>query len=139
METKAVFYILKSIDLKARNICACRLIDKAYQAGKRVYVYVETPEEAEQLNTQLWTFSDISFVPHEVSVQGINAPIAIGWEEPSPGFEVLMNLTSRIPFFFATFNHIIEIVPDINEIKIKSREKYKNYQGQNIKLETHEV
>lgn len=139
MEPKAVFYILKSEELKARNLYACRLIDKAYQNAKSVYVYVASPEEAESFNTQLWTFHDISFVPHEIYKPEIKAPVVIGWEEPQANFDVLLNLTLNVPTFFTAFNHIIEVIPNISEIKAKGREKYKYYQGQKIKLETHEV
>lgn len=139
MEQKAVFYILKSEAPKARDLYACRLVDKAYQNKLRVYVYVGSQEEAESFNTQLWTFSDISFVPHEIYKPEINAPIVIGWEEPQASFDVLLNLTLNVPTFFAAFNHIIEVIPNISEIKAKGREKYKYYQGQKLKLETHEV
>jgi len=139
MEQKAVFYILKSEELKARSLYACRLVDKAYQSERRIYVYVASQEEAESFNTQLWTFSDISFVPHEIHKPEINAPVVIGWEEPPAGFDVLLNLTLNVPTFFAAFNHIIEVIPNISEVKAKGREKYKYYQGQKMKLETHEI
>ena len=139
MEPKAVFYILKNEELKARNLYVCRLIDKAYQNERRVYVYAASQEEAESFNTQLWTFHDISFVPHEIYRPEINAPVAIGWETPAANFDVLVNLTLNVPPFFAAFNHIIEVIPNISEIKAKGREKYKYYQGQKIKLETHEI
>lgn len=139
MEPKAVFYILKSEALKARDLYACRLVDKAYQNERRVYVYVASPEEAISFNTQLWTFHDISFVPHEIYKPEISAPVVIGWEEPLANFDVLLNLTLNIPSFFKAFNHIIEVIPNISEIKAKGREKYKYYHGQKIKLETHEV
>lgn len=139
MKTRAVFYILKSEEIKARNLYACRLADKAYQNKLRVYVYVASPEEAESFNTQLWTFHDISFVPHEICKPEITSPVVIGWENPPTGFDVLLNLTLSVPVFFAAFNHIIEVIPNISEIKAKGREKYKYYQGQKLKLETHEI
>jgi len=138
MEPKVVFYILNAADLKARNLCACKLIDKAYQSEKRVYVYCVTPEEAENLNTQLWTFNDISFIPHEIN-DSPNAPVVIGWEKPLTGFEILINFTLAVPEFFADFKHIIEIIPNESEIKAKGREKYKYYQEQGFKIETHKI
>lgn len=139
MESKAVFYILKSSDLKTRSLCACRLVDKAYQNQRKIYVHVESAEEAEKFNTHLWTFNDISFVPHEIHKPEIISPVVIGWNDAPSGFDVLLNLTLEVPTFFTAFGHIIEIIPDISEIKIKGREKYKYYQGQGIRLETHEI
>jgi DNA polymerase-3 subunit chi len=139
MESKAVFYILKSTDVKAQSLCACRLVDKAYKNGRKVYVYNESAEAAEKFNIHLWTFNDISFVPHEIAKPETSAPVIIGWEAPPSGFDVLVNLTLQVPHFFAMFNHVIEIIPDIAEIKTKGRERYKYYQSQNFKLETHEV
>jgi DNA polymerase III subunit chi len=43
---------------------ACRLIERLYQAGRRVTVWVADAGRAAVLDQYLWTFAQSSFVPH---------------------------------------------------------------------------
>ena len=41
-----------------------KLLEKAYETGKKIVIKVGTEERVEFLNAQLWTFSDEAFIPH---------------------------------------------------------------------------
>ncbi len=43
---------------------ACRLVERIYQSGKRVAVYLSDRGRASMLDDYLWTFAQNSFVPH---------------------------------------------------------------------------
>lgn len=45
---------------------ACRLIEALYLAGKRTVVWVSDAGRAAVLDDMLWTFSQSSFIPHEL-------------------------------------------------------------------------
>jgi DNA polymerase IIIc chi subunit len=43
---------------------AIRLIEKLYSSNERVLVICETEDEVSFLNSKLWTYSQLSFIPH---------------------------------------------------------------------------
>lgn len=140
MSTKAAFYILAEATLKARDLYACRIIEKACSNGRTIYVHTASIAEAQNFDMQLWTFRDISFVPHEIYNQGLSseAPVLIGYDATVPAWEkdMLINLASEVHSFCQQFNHIIEIVPDDDNLKAAARKKYQIYQNSGYQMET---
>lgn len=139
------FYLLKEETLEACYRCACRLTYKAWQKKTGVYFYCETEEIAKVLDDMLWTFKDISFIPHQL-ITDLNTSeeeiVMIGFPSNpalSPQREILINLTSTIPEFFKIYPRILEIVPNDPNLKAKAREKYKIYQRENYITHTHEI
>lgn len=138
MNKKAVFYYIPSSDdAKARQMCACRLAEKAYQQKLKVYIYAATQEEVTAIDTQLWTFRDISFIPHSINTfaTGTQAPIElppviIGTTAPPDAAEykkdVLINLTQAIPDCHNDFPHLIEIIDNDDTAKLEAS-KHKEY------------
>ena len=143
MSLKAAFYILAESTLKARDLYACRIIEKAYSNDKMIYVHTASVIEAQNFDTQLWTFRDISFVPHEIYNQGLSseAPVLIGYSAVVPTWEkdILINLAPETPLFYQQFNHIIEIVPDDDNLKAAARKKYQIYQNSGYQMETFNI
>ena len=142
MSHKAAFYILAEPALKARNLYACRIIEKAYSAGHRVYIHTATLEDAQNFDAQLWTFRDISFVPHEIYNQKpeSDAPVLIGYDiKPTEQKDILINIAAEIPEFYQQFNHIIEVVPNNDKLKKAARKKYKIYQEQGYQMENFNI
>lgn len=43
---------------------APRIVDKIYASNLRALIWVENDERLAQLNTSLWTYSTLAFVPH---------------------------------------------------------------------------
>ena len=55
------FYALSSTDQNSRQQFACRLADKAVRLGHRVFLQVDSPEQARQMDALLWQFKPASF------------------------------------------------------------------------------
>ena len=135
------FYLISDTIPKARLSFACKLLEKAYTKQHQIYVHTPDAATANQLNDMLWTFHDISFVPHQIvdeKTQDTPPPIVIGFSNDNPAkhHDILMNLDTNIPIFFKEFDRIIEIVSEDENQKNISRNKYKQYKqnGYEIKI-----
>ena len=62
--TKVDFYILPSADPSARLDFACKLTEKAWRMGHRIYLHCSDAAQREELDARLWAFKGESFVPH---------------------------------------------------------------------------
>jgi DNA polymerase III subunit chi len=142
---KAVFYILDIADIKTRNLYACRIIEKIYNNKQTAYVYLADEETAKAFDVQLWTFRDISFIPHEIYNNNLNSavPVLIGYDDavvPKKVIkDVLVNLVAVIPPFYAEFKHIIEVIPDNSDLKKLARKRYQEYKQNGYQLESFNI
>lgn len=135
---RADFYILDGSSSPAR--LACGIAHKAWQQGNRVYIAARTREEAAQMDDLLWTFHDISFLPHALigEAGAEHLSVTIGWAETAPpDHEVLINLTAGVPDFSGKFDRIVEIVAP--EEKDGARERYKQYRERGFELHSHDI
>ncbi|KPJ67560.1 MAG: hypothetical protein AMJ43_04760 [Coxiella sp. DG_40] len=143
MPINITFYLLPSATIEACGLYICRLTEKVYKKNHRIYIHASSEYETKTFNDLLWTFKDISFIPHNIYEENPTspAPIQIGSskEQPSNHNDVLINLTQEVPNFYPNFKHILEIVPNNTTAKESSRNKYKFYQQQGCKLETHNI
>lgn len=136
------FYLLADNQPDALWLVACRLIEKAYSRGHRVYIHCESQKDALLLDELLWTFRDDSFIPHNLQGEGPEPPppVQIGFGKEPRGFnDILLNLASEIPSFHARFKRIIELVSNIEEEKEQSRIHYKEYRNKGYELNTHHL
>lgn len=138
------FYILAEDNPDARLRCACRLIEKATHLDHRVFVRTSSLDLARRLDDLLWTFSEGTFLPHDVWT-GENPPdplskVLIGEHPaPEPYRQLLVNLGNDVPGEFESYDRIIEIVDADPERKRLSRERYKQYREKGCALETHNL
>jgi DNA polymerase III subunit chi len=135
------FYLLSEPSITACGRSVCRLVEKIYKDKKRVYIYVDSDKTAQYFNDLLWTFGDISFVPHNIYEENINSsvPIQIGCvPDPKNHNEILINLTENVPTSYANFQTLLEIIPGDETLKVSGRKKYKFYQSQKCVLQVHE-
>lgn len=141
MSHRVDFYLLnKAADDKW--LYACRLLEKAYRLGHRVFVFCDNQQNAEHLDELLWTYKDNSFIPHNLQGEGPEPPppVQIGYQAEPRGFnDILLNLSSTVPAFFSRFNRIIEIVPEDEQSKEISRENYRTYRNAQCKIQTHQI
>lgn len=138
--TRADFYLL-STPLQEINLFVCRLIQKIYLQQHSVFVYVQSSTDAIKLDTLLWTFNDISFIPHAVydATKPMACSVQIGHTVPQNKIEILCNLTQDVPSFHDAFDRIVEIVPQEPESRANARKKYQAYQTLNYQLATHNI
>lgn len=137
--TKVDFYILSA---GSQEHTACRLVEKAYQLGHKVYVHAASEEHARHLDQLLWTYREGSFVPHEfyVSNQACESPVLIGSSEsPESEAEVLINLAPQVPLFFSRFLRVAEIIDHHDEARQHGRERFKFYRDRGYPLDTHNL
>lgn len=140
--TRIDFYVLPEGEGDARLRYACRLAEKAADQGLRIYIHTGSHGEAQRLDELLWTFSDRSFLAHEIST---GAPpthprvmVLLGDGDAPPAHrQVLINLTDRLPPNIDAFERIAEIVDVDPERRRLSRERYKQYRERGCALETH--
>ncbi|MDZ7735281.1 MAG: DNA polymerase III subunit chi [Gammaproteobacteria bacterium] len=140
------FYILPEQGDQDRRRFACALTQKAWKAGNRVCLLVGDREQAGELDNLLWTFRDISFVPHALadSQEAATVPVIIGWEDSgdnrdsTASAEVLINLAGRIPSATSKFDRIAEIVGGSAGERQSARDLYREYrsQGTNFTITT---
>lgn len=134
------FYILNDAEPRARLAKACRLIEAAYQQGRKVYVHTHNEDLALKLDDNLWTFTDNSFVPHNLlrEHEQVPPPVQIGYADDLPkSRDVLVNLSDGILDYSHQFKRIIEIVPNDERCKAALREHYKYYRSQGFQIKTH--
>jgi len=136
------FYLLSSDQPDAPWLVACRLLEKAYMKGHRVYVHCENQQDAETLDELLWTFRDDSFVPHNLQGEGPEPPppVQIGHGKEPRGFnDILLNMTRNVVPFYNKFKRVMELVPNLELEKELSRKRYKEYRAVGCDLHTHDI
>lgn len=136
------FYLLNTAEPQAGWLIACRLLEKAYQRGHRVFVYCDSATDAALLDELLWTYKEDSFIPHNLQGEGPEPPpaVQIGYDQEPRGFnDILLNLSSDIPPFHTRFRRIMEIVLDNDEAKEISRQHYREYRNKKFDLHTHPI
>ncbi|MBA2657091.1 MAG: DNA polymerase III subunit chi [Tatlockia sp.] len=135
------FYLLTG-ETQDPLLIVCRLLEKAYLRGHKVFVYSASKQEAENLDELLWTFKDNSFIPHNLQGEGPEPPppIQIGYGEEPRGFDdILVNLRPEIPPFYSRFRRVIEIVANEETAKESSRSRYREYRAKKCDLQTHNI
>lgn len=142
-EQPVSFYILQQGDDTARFRFACRLAQTAFKQKQSLYIHLDTSGEAQYLDELLWTFHDISFLPHVIMQSAddkTDTPIALGTlQTPPKHFRCLLNLSVNIPDFYSQFTRVLEIVPSRGQLRDIMRAHYRDYQQQHCQLTTHEV
>jgi DNA polymerase III subunit chi len=131
-----VYYILEDTRL-LRLRQACLLINQAFLQGQRVYIRTASEEEANVMDDLLWTFRDISFLPHRLLSQGYEpeTPIWIGWTETPPILDLMLNLAHPMAEYAYRFERIIEVIDNDPVIRRQGRERYRDYQRQGYAIE----
>ncbi|MFI4968053.1 MAG: DNA polymerase III subunit chi [Gammaproteobacteria bacterium] len=138
--TQVDFYILEEKAPRSRALFACRLTEKAFSLGHRVYVHAGTEGAARELDDLMWTFHERSFLPHCLAGSGEDAPVHIGYDaEPAEGFHLLVNLGAEVPSFFSRFERVAEVVDGDEGQKAKGRERFRFYKDRGYPLETHKL
>mgnify|MGYP001075574417 CR=1 FL=1 len=134
------FYLLS--DESGMYKFACIMASKAWSAGNHVYMYAETEDTAKKLDDLLWTFRDISFVPHEIynETENNEVPITIGFGNHFPNHsQVMINLDYKIPEFAEKFSRIIEIVENNEKNKKVARQRYRQYKENDYEIHDHKI
>ena len=141
--TQVDFYVLDDAGEPAALRAACRVVEKAWGQGYRVYVLARDEEQAARMDDTLWTYRQDSFVPHRRwrGEGDPDTPVLIGSDAatPPPGPQVLVNLGGPVPSWYARCERVAEIVDGDPDSRARSRDRYRHYRDAGEELRSHEV
>lgn len=137
------FYILPASDPDAPQRFACRLAEKAWEKGHRVFIHTTTPLLAQQMDELLWTYRQDSFLPHGLYTEGEEEavlPVLVGAEVvPTGTLDVLINLAATVPSWFDRCNRVAEVVGGTEEARTSARERYRFYRSRGCSPLSHDL
>lgn len=122
---------------------ACRLLRKAVGKGAKVVVTGE-PTLLRELDTALWTFSPLEFIPHCYGEAGGAAVVAASpvvladSARSAPHQQVLVNLGPQVPDGFERYERLIEIVGTDEDDLQRGRQRWKHYADRGYALMKHD-
>lgn len=142
MTVRVDFYVLEGQGHHLREQYACRVIEKAYKLGHKIYVHTSGETQASAIDDMLWTFHQDSFVPH-ARVEGADSSstqVLIGHTgDRNTKSEILINLSPDVPPFFKEYQRVVEIIDQSDDVKVKGRERFMYYREQNCDVNSHNV
>lgn len=142
MTERVDFYVLKSSTAKQRWTFACRLTEKAYLRDLKVVLLGDTLAEVEAIDALLWTFSERSFVPHDIHSGAPGAAPAVQLTQDLDSVasaDLLVNVSTRLPARLDRFARIAEIIDADDERRRLGRERFKVYRELKLAVETHQL
>lgn len=89
----------------------------------------------------LWTYSDLSFIPHAlVPSTELGLKVLIGHDhEPPEPCEFLLNLSNEVPSFLNRFERMAEVLDQEETILVAGRKRYQIYRNQGYNLDYHQL
>ena len=135
------FHILENRENIALLRYACRLVRKAYNNNYRVYLRAGNEQDMKQLDSLLWTFSELDFIPHAIlSTECGQEPVIIGMiDQPGNGRTVLINLNMTMAGNYSTYSRVFELIGNNPAAISAGRERYRTYRKMNDQLSNHHV
>ncbi|MCB1868124.1 MAG: DNA polymerase III subunit chi [Gammaproteobacteria bacterium] len=140
--TQVDFYILSEAATGDRFTLACRLAEKIWQQGRRIYLHTDSEAESRHLDRLLWTYREGSFIPHGLADRADPAlnPILIGHgDNAGEEHDVLVNLASEVPGFFSRFERVVEPVDSNSAVRLAGRSRYRFYRDRGYPLNSHDI
>ncbi len=126
--TRVDFYVLPQEDPGERQRFACRLAEKAFREGHRIYLHTSDESAARAMDELLWGFRRQSFLPHGLLGSEDAEHLAIGWgADPGEHHDVMINLDLAVPDFVGRFERVLEIVVQDPAIREPLRDSWKRY------------
>ncbi len=142
----ALFYVLKQLDepsaaLPAHFDLAAHIAADLYRQGQRVFIFVDSQDDAHLIDEHLWAFDADSFVPHNLQGEGPRggAPVEIGTTPPVGSRKVLINLATHLPDFVRRFGQIYDFVPFEDRAKQAARERYRLLRQSGAQIATKDI
>ena len=140
--TQVDFYVLDERATGNRFTLACRLSEKIYHQGRRIYIHTGSDEETRHMDRLLWTFRQGSFIPHGTSGQCDPAvtPVIIGHQDDAGDeHDVLVNLSPAVPGFFSRFERVAELIDKEPQVVNAGRERFRFYRDRGYPLSKHDI
>ncbi len=139
--TNVDFHVLSAQVRRQHDVFVCELVERLWQAGRRVHLHCLDQDMVESLDELLWTFHDTSFIPHAIlsSPEAAQAPVTLGCTEPvGEPSDTLFNLHVEVPEFFSQFERVIETTGHDEHSRQLARTRYRFYKDRGYPLATHQ-
>ena len=132
---KVDFYVYELSDYQFYQRLVCNLVEEAYIQENNILLLCENEQSCENLDELLWTFKDVSFIPHEKKLKNkiLTQHIHITKKKQSL---ILMNLTYSFPDSFETYDRVIEMSGYDENTRQKARLNFKRYKTMNFEINT---
>ena len=138
--SKVDFYILPTDSLSARLDFACKLCEKAWRLGHRIYLHCQDEAQRAELDQRLWAFKGEAFVPHDHAEANHEGSVLLGIAADAPSHsDLLVNLGGDVPEFVGQFQRVAEIVVEAPEIRQAARERFRFYRERGYALQDHRL
>jgi DNA polymerase III subunit chi len=140
--TQVDFYVLDEKAAGNRYTLACRLSEKIYHQGRRIFIHTGSDEETRHIDRLLWTFRQGSFIPHgrEGDCDPAVTPVIIGHHgENDDEHDVLINLASEVPGFFSRFERVAELIDKEPQVVASGRDRFRFYRDRGYPLNKHDI
>jgi len=140
--TQVDFYILKDMPLAKAEHFVCQLAEKAFKKGHKIHIHTADNLQTERMDTLMWTYNELSFLPHAIadSAEAAETPIHISHNPDKASItDVLINLKSEAPMFYEQFARVAEIVTSDSQQQQAARQRYRFYQQRGCIVNSHEV
>jgi DNA polymerase III subunit chi len=138
--TRIDFYVLNSASDGGKDTAVCRLAQKAFASGHRIYIRTPDNAAAQRLDALLWTFNQGSFIPHAIHPADPKEEFAvlIGNDEPPAEFsDILIQLAPEPPAAFDRFQRVLEVVGADEDDKQQGRNRFRFYRERGCTPTTH--
>ncbi len=137
MNPRVVFY---DVEPDAWDAWIVKLASAAWsRSGARLMIMVDGPERAAEVDRLLWSFTEESFLPHEIveeenPLSDPDARVLISWSATNPHKANLLALDSPADLdFAATFEVVMDVVDRRSEKRlVSSRERFKAWRERGV-------
>ena len=130
---KVDFYVYELSDYQFYQTLVCNLVEEAYNQENNILLLCENEESCETLDELLWTFKDVSFIPHEKKLNNKILTQHINLTKKKHSL-ILMNLTYSFPDFLETHDRVIEMSGYDEDSRQKARLNFKRYKTMNFEI-----
>lgn len=138
--SRSDFYILPSDDSGTRRRFLCKVLEKVYGLGHRIYIRATDEAAARQLDELLWEYRSDAFLPHSLIAEGLDSPIEIGYGDSLPQHrEVYVNMALEASELSLSFERIIEVVVQQDDILEATRANYRTYQQRGYQIHMNDM
>ena len=137
--TSIDFHVWPEETRRQHDVRVCELVERAWQAGREVYIHCLDDDMAQNLDELLWTFHDTSFVPHAIAgtPEAAQVKVVLGTRVAAPaGMDTLVNLHVEVPGFFSQFEQVLETTGHDPVTRQLARERYRFYKDRGYPLNT---
>ena len=134
------FYVLARPEQSAERL-ACKLAMMAWEQGHHVVVLTANENEADSLDEIMWDYPPGRFLPHSRGTADPETPVSIDTcsAEIPAGRDVVINLADTAVPEPGRFKRLLEIVPGVEQKRLASRQKFREYRDLGLSLASHTI